>query len=116
MISLEDCIAMCGLNAEQVAAIAEHEHIPDMLAAAMADQLLHQVGGVERIAEIMLDDIDSARRSGHTDQADKLDDVLADFLQQHAVGADVPRRRRRCGSGPGRARQQGTPLRPARAA
>ncbi len=27
MISLEDCIAMCGLDAKEIEAIAEHEHI-----------------------------------------------------------------------------------------
>jgi hypothetical protein len=28
MISLEDCIAFCGLTEDEVAAISEHEHIP----------------------------------------------------------------------------------------
>src|SRR3974390_1294701 len=91
MISLDDCIAMCGLSAEQVAAIAEHERIPEILAAAMADQLLHQVGGLKRIAEMMLDDINIARSSGHADQASKLDDALAHFLREHPIGVDVPR-------------------------
>ena len=42
MISLEDCIALCGLDEEQVLAIAEHEHIPEIAAAALADYLLHK--------------------------------------------------------------------------
>ena len=29
MISLEDCIALCGLTKEEVLAIAEHEHAGD---------------------------------------------------------------------------------------
>jgi hypothetical protein len=28
MISLEDCVALCGLTEEQVLAIAEHELLP----------------------------------------------------------------------------------------
>jgi hypothetical protein len=44
MISLEDCIGMCGLDADEVAAIGEHEHIPDIAAAALADYLLKQAG------------------------------------------------------------------------
>ena len=28
MITLEDCIAFCGLTEEEVLAIAEHEHLP----------------------------------------------------------------------------------------
>jgi hypothetical protein len=30
MISLEDCIGMCGLDENEVAAISEHEHIPEI--------------------------------------------------------------------------------------
>jgi hypothetical protein len=30
MISMEDCIAMPGLNEKEVMAIAEHEHVPEM--------------------------------------------------------------------------------------
>ena len=36
MISIEDCIAMCGLTEQEVMAIAEHEHVPEIAAAAMA--------------------------------------------------------------------------------
>ena len=28
MISIEDCVALCGLTKEEVHAIAEHEHVP----------------------------------------------------------------------------------------
>jgi hypothetical protein len=35
MITLEDCIALCGLSEQEVQAIAEHEHIPEIAAAAM---------------------------------------------------------------------------------
>jgi hypothetical protein len=36
MITLEDCIAFCGLTEQEVLAIAEHEHIPEMAASALA--------------------------------------------------------------------------------
>ena len=35
MISLEDCIALCGLTEQEVMAIAEHEHVPEIAAAAI---------------------------------------------------------------------------------
>ena len=35
MIGPEDCIAMCGLEPEQMAAICEHEHICETQAAAL---------------------------------------------------------------------------------
>jgi hypothetical protein len=36
MITLEDCIALCGLTEAQVLAIAEHEHLPEIAASALA--------------------------------------------------------------------------------
>jgi len=30
MITLEDCIEFCGLTKEEVLAIAEHEHVPEI--------------------------------------------------------------------------------------
>ena len=39
MITLEDCIAFCGLTEQEVLAIAEHEHIPEVAAAALADAM-----------------------------------------------------------------------------
>ena len=37
MITLEDCLAFCGLTEEEVLAIAEHEHMPEIAAAAFAE-------------------------------------------------------------------------------
>jgi hypothetical protein len=46
MISREDCIALCGLKEEEVRAIAEHEHVPDIAAAAMVRYLLKKPEGL----------------------------------------------------------------------
>ena len=50
MISMEDCIAMCGLTEQEVMAIAEHEHVPEMAAAAMGRYLLKKPDGAEQYA------------------------------------------------------------------
>jgi hypothetical protein len=47
MISLEDCFGLCGLDENEVTAISEHEHIPDIAAAALASYLLKQPHGGE---------------------------------------------------------------------
>ena len=39
MIALEDCIGLCGFDEDEVAAISEHEHIPEIAAAALANYL-----------------------------------------------------------------------------
>ena len=54
MISLEDCIGMCGLDENEVAAIAEHEHIPEIAAAALASYLLNQPHGGEAIRTMII--------------------------------------------------------------
>ena len=57
MISLEDCLAFSGLSEEEVAAIGEHEHIPQVAACALADYLLKQPdGGNRKIRTMIVDD------------------------------------------------------------
>jgi hypothetical protein len=83
MISLEDCIALCGLTADEVAAIGEHEHIPDVAAAALANYLLKQVAGSERIRMMIVDDIKQALDNGRIDHAAELFMALRHFLSEH---------------------------------
>jgi hypothetical protein len=40
MITLEDCVGLCGLTEEEVLAVAEHEHLPEVAATAFAQYLL----------------------------------------------------------------------------
>ena len=83
MISVEDCIAMCGLSPDEVAAIGEHEHLPDVAAAALASYLLHQAGGSERIRGMIVDDIKQALDEGRIDHASELFMALRHFLTEH---------------------------------
>lgn len=92
MIGLEDCIAMCGLEPEEVAAICEHEQICEVQAAALASYLLHQAQGAERIGTMIIEDIYEARNRGEVKHAAELADVLRHFVYRHpeaAVGMDV---------------------------
>ena len=57
MITLEDCVAFCGLTEEEVLAIAEHEHMPEIAAAALAEYLTYQEHGWEKIRDMIVDDI-----------------------------------------------------------
>jgi hypothetical protein len=40
-----------------VLAIAEHEHLPEIAATALADYLSHQAHGPEKIRDMIVDDI-----------------------------------------------------------
>lgn len=93
MISLEDCIAMCGLSAAEVAAIAEHEHLPDIVAAELGSYLLHRAHGSEKIRRMLVDDIRASLAAGDNRHASLLVGALRHFLSQHpeasSAGADV---------------------------
>lgn len=83
MISLEDCIAMCGLSEDEVLAIAEHEHIPEIAAAALAQHLLCQDHGAERIRDMLRDDVRAALARGDGRHARELLMALRHFLSEH---------------------------------
>jgi hypothetical protein len=55
MITLQDCLGFCGLTEEEVAAIAEHEHLHEIAAAALAQYLLSQEHGSEMVREMIVD-------------------------------------------------------------
>lgn len=83
MINLDDCIAMCGLSEEEVMAVAEHEHIPEVAAAALGSYLLNQAHGCEQIRDIIRDDIRDALRRGDQRHAVELLMALRHFLTEH---------------------------------
>lgn len=80
MISLEDCIALCGLTPLEVAAIAEHEHVPEITAATLGKYLLDQHHGTERICQMIIDDIRAALLAGNTPHAAQLLAALQHLL------------------------------------
>jgi hypothetical protein len=55
VISLEDCIALCGLTEKEVLAVAEHEHVPEIAAAAIGRYLLKEPNGAQKIRDMMRD-------------------------------------------------------------
>ena len=83
MISLEDCIALCGLTKDEVLALAEHEHIPEIAATALAHHLLAQPEGCRRIGAIIADDVTFAEARGDRPHADELRTTLDDFVTAH---------------------------------
>ena len=87
MITLEDCIAMSGLSEEEILAVAEHEHIPEIAAAALAQYLLCQAHGAEKIRDMLRDDIRAALAHGNRRHARELFMALRHFLSTHPPAA-----------------------------
>jgi hypothetical protein len=87
MITLEDCLAMCDLTPEEVAAIAEHEHMPEVSAAALGAYLLHRDKGVETVRGMIHDDIRAAIARGDARHARQLVHTYALFAREHPDAA-----------------------------
>lgn len=87
MIALEDCLAFCGVSEAEVLAIAEHEHIPEIAAAALANYLLHDKNGAIEIRNMILDDIRVAHERHDDQHASELATALRQFLQEHPEAA-----------------------------
>lgn len=85
MISIDDIIGMTGLTREEVDAIAEHEHIPEVAAAALGDYLMHQDKGSDAILIMIRDDFRSAIRRGDKEHARDLMMALRHFIQSRGL-------------------------------
>jgi hypothetical protein len=85
MITLEDCVGLCGLTEEEVLAIAEHEHehVTEIAAAAIGRYLLKAPQGAEKIRDMMRDDIHAAFTRDDREHASELLMVLRHFLETH---------------------------------
>jgi hypothetical protein len=101
MLTLEDCIALSDLTEEEILAIAEHEHIPEIAAAELGNYLVHAPDGERCIKAMIRDDIEAAAAGGNRDHALALKLLLRNYILQHprcderCRGAmHVPERRR----------------------
>lgn len=83
MITLDDCIGLCGLTEEEVLAIAEHEHLPEVVATALARYLLCSEHGSEMVRDMIVDDIRHAEATGDKTHTLALLHVLHHFLKTH---------------------------------
>jgi hypothetical protein len=83
MLTFEDCVALSELTDAEIAAIAEHEHLPMTVAAELGNYLIHGADGVPRIKRMIADDIAGAERRGDRRHALALKLVLRHFVEQH---------------------------------
>ena len=84
MLTIRDCIDMCQLTEDGIAAVAEHEHVPDIIALEMGNYLCVTAEGERRISRMIVEDIEAARAHGNLAHAAKLRRVLQHFLERHA--------------------------------
>ena len=83
MLSIDDIIGMCECTEEEIAAVAMHEHVPDAVAAELANYIIHTDDGIPKLRKIIIEDIEEAKSKGHTEQAKQLNEVLKHFIATH---------------------------------
>lgn len=83
MLTLEDCVALCGLTDEEVQAIAQHEHIPEIAAVELGNYLVNAPDGEQCIKAMIRDDLSHAWACGNRDRTLALKLVLRNFILQH---------------------------------
>ena len=88
MLTLQDCIDMCGLDKAEIDAIAEHEHIPEIIAAELGAYLVDHPDGVPRIKKMIVDDIHNAEKRGDTEHVHRLKNALMHIVVAYADIAD----------------------------
>jgi len=83
MLSYKDCLGLCDLTEAEIDAIAEHEHLPRLVALELGEYLIHSPEGVPMIRKMIVDDIAHARRHGDLERVLTLRATLRHFIQTH---------------------------------
>lgn len=83
MLTFDDCVALCELTEDEIAAIAEHEHLPMIVAAELGNYLIQGPDGALRVKRIILDDLLTADKAGDKGRALTLKLVLRQFVERH---------------------------------
>ena len=83
MLTYEDCLAFCELSEEEIAAISEHELIPEIVAIEMGEYLVHTDDGERRISRMILEDIEKHNLRNDNEGVERLQQILRHFIVTH---------------------------------
>ncbi len=84
MLTYDDCLGLCDLTDEEIDAIAEHDHIPQIVAVELGNYLIHSIDGIPKIRRFILEDIEHAKNRGDNNHALALKLVLKHFVENHS--------------------------------
>ncbi len=83
MITVDDVVGMTCLTEEEVAALAEHDHLSSYDAALLGDYLMHQHHGAAKVQQLICEDVREALHKDDVAHAKELYKVLHHFLDGH---------------------------------
>lgn len=83
MLTYQDCVGLCELTEDEIRAIAEHEHLPELVALELGQYLVQSVDGQRQIRKMILDDIETAEIAGHSEEVLRLKATMKHFIDTH---------------------------------
>jgi hypothetical protein len=85
MLTLDECISMSDLTDVEIAVIAEHEHVPEIVAVELGHGLLKTPKGVFILKCYISDVLEQAKLAGKRDKVKRLDRLLTRFSAAHGI-------------------------------
>ena len=83
MLTYEDCVGLCELTEDEIRAIAEHEHLPELVALELGQYLVQSADGQRQIRRMILEDIETAEAAGHAAVVLRLKATMQHFIDTH---------------------------------
>jgi len=84
MLTLEDCIEICGLSKEEIRYFVDHEHISDFRAAELAERyVVIDNSGTPHLRRAILADIDDLKHRQKLNEARSMEAFIRDFVLSH---------------------------------
>lgn len=87
MLQLTDCVAFSGLTDPQLEAVAVHQHLPMIIAAEWAENMVCCDEGCLMIEGMIEEEVEYARAKGDVRCAERYRDGLKEFLKEHPMMA-----------------------------
>lgn len=79
MVTLDECIGMSGLTEDEIAVIADHQRLPEIVAAEVGHALLGTAKGRFVLRGYISDLLEHAKIAGRREREKHLDRVLTQF-------------------------------------
>jgi hypothetical protein len=83
-----DCLSQSELTADEIRAVAEHEHLSQLAALELGNWLVVRPDGCHMLKRMILDDIERAHARGDPAHAARLKLVMQQFCRTHPENPD----------------------------
>ena len=89
MLSIQDVIDYCDLERGEIEAIAEHEHVPVVVAAELSEQLSCPPQGVYRLHSMIVENMEHALECGEYQHVKELSETYEHLQRTHPLPSQM---------------------------